>query len=120
MTYTEMKNFLAMLDDPALRMEAVMDFGSHMAPVPATATCYEINGCASHAEICRDGNRFYGVADSALVRGIIAILTAMVDGRTPDEIRNMDIAGEFASLNINLGAGRMSGLNSMIRFLQNL
>jgi len=120
MTYDEMKNLLAIMDDPAMRMEAVMDFGAHMPQPPKSASCHEISGCASRAEICRDGNRFYGSADSALVRGIIAILTAMVDGRTPDEIRKMDIAGEFAGLNINLGAGRMSGLNSMIRFLQNL
>lgn len=120
MKYSEMKNLLSMLDDPVSRMEAVMDFGAHMQPVPDGAKCHEIEGCASRAEICILGNRFYGAADSALVRGIVAILTAMVDGRNADEIRQMDIAGEFARLNINLGAGRMSGLNSMIRFLQNL
>ena len=120
MTYEEMKKILTGLDDPTLRLEAVMDFGANMTPVPKDAICYEIAGCASRAEICRDGNHFYGSADSALVRGIIALLTAMVDGRSSPEIRKMDIDGEFASLGINLGAGRMSGLNSMIRFLQNL
>jgi len=44
----------------------------------------------------------------------------MVDGKRADEIRRMDIAGEFAGLHLTLGAGRMNGLNSMIRFLQNL
>ncbi len=120
MTYQQMKNILQMLDNPADRLEAVMDFGTHMAPVPDTARCYEIDGCASVAEICVDGVRFYGRADSALVRGIVAILTAMVDGRDADEIKKMDIVGEFASLNLILGAGRLNGVNSMIRFLQNL
>ncbi len=36
------------------------------------------------------------------------------------EIKKMDLAGEFASLNLNLGAGRLNGVNSMIRFFQNL
>ncbi len=120
MTYIDMKNILAATDDPVMRLECVMDFGAHLAPVPAGAVCSEIDGCASRVEICRAGNNFFAVADSAIVRGIAAILVAMVDGRTPDEIRAMDLAGEFASLNLNLGAGRLGGVNSMIRFLQNL
>lgn len=120
MTYQEMKNLLGMLPDAAQKLEMVMDFGAHMPSPPAVAKCHEIDGCASRAVICRDGVHFYGDADSALVRGIVAIITAMVDGKTPDEIREMDIAGEFASLDINLGAGRLNGVNSMIRFLQNL
>ena len=55
-----------------------------------------------------------------LVRGIVAIIVAMVDGKNNDEIRKMDIKGEFGRLNLNLGSGRTNGVNSMIRFLQNL
>jgi sulfur transfer protein SufE len=44
----------------------------------------------------------------------------MVDGKTAQEIKNMDLLSEFQSLNLNLGAGRLNGVNSMIRFLQNL
>lgn len=120
MQYADMKKMLSMLDDPAQKLEMLMDFGAHMDVAPDAAVCGEIVGCASYAEICRVGNRFYGRADSAIVRGIVAILTAMVDGKTPAEIRNMDLSGEFESLNLNLGAGRLGGVNSMIRFLQNL
>lgn len=120
MTYTEMKNILATVDDPVEKLELVMDFGTHMPPVPDSAVCSDIVGCASWAQICRDGNRFYGRADSGLVRGIVAIITAMVDGKGPDEIKKMDLAGEFAALNLNLGTGRLGGVNSMISFLQNL
>ncbi len=120
MTYDEMKNMLLMTDDPVARLELVMDFGAHLASVPNDAQCTEIVGCASFVQICRRENNFYGVADSALVRGIVAIIVAMVDGKGADEIKKMDIAGEFASLGLSLGAGRLSGVNSMIRFLQNL
>ena len=120
MKYAEMKNMLMMVNDPVQKLEMVMDFGAHMPKVPEMAVCNEIQGCASFAEICRVGNRFYGRADSGIVRGIVAIITAIVDGKSPDEIKKMDLAGEFASLDINLGAGRLNGLNSMIRFLQNL
>ncbi len=120
MTYLDMKNMLNISDDPVQKLELVMDFGRTLSDVPMGAKCTEIVGCASFVELCRDGNRFYGRADSALVRGIVAIIVAMVDGKTPTEIKNMDIGAEFASLNLNLGAGRLGGVNSMIRFLQNL
>lgn len=120
MTYDEIKRNLDMIDDPVEKLEMVMDFGAQLPPVPDDAVCSDIVGCASRVQICRAGNRFYAVADSGMVRGIVAILIAIVDGCMPDEIRKMDLAGMFADLNINLGAGRLNGVNSMIRFLQNL
>ena len=120
MTYDEIKQILSIISDPVEKLEMVMDLGAHIAPVPDNAVCSEISGCASRVEICRVDNHFYGVADSALVRGVVAIIISMVDGKTPDEIKQMDLSQMFADLNINLGAGRLNGVNSMIRFLKNL
>ena len=120
MTYDEIKNLLAIVSDPATKLEMVMDIGARLLPVPDGATCNEITGCASRVEICQLGNRFYGSADSAIVRGIVAIMIAMVDGKTNAEIKQLDLLGMFNALNLNLGAGRLNGVNSMIRFLQNL
>ncbi len=121
MSYDEMKKLLMLVENPADKLEMLMDIGAHVAPVPQGAQCFDIAGCVSWAQICiADNNKFYGRADSAIVRGVVAVLTAMVDGRTLDEIREMDIAGEFESLGLQLGAGRLNGVNSMIRFLKNL
>lgn len=120
MTFDEIKNILSAVSDPATKLEMVMDFGHQMAPVPDGAVCTEIKGCTSRAAICRVGNRFYGDADSAIVRGIVAIMIAIVDGKTPDEIKNMDLEKMFSSLHLQLGAGRLNGVNSMILFLHNL
>lgn len=120
MTYAEIKNNLDMLTEPVDRLEMVMDIGRSLTDVPNGAVCNEIVGCASRVQICRVGNNFYATADSVLVRGIVAILISIVDGHTPDEIRAMDLHKMFADLNLNLGAGRINGVNSMIRFLQNL
>lgn len=120
MTFAEIKNILGAIENPVEKLEMVMDLGRMLEAVPEGAVCTEIHGCASRVEICVLKNHFYAVADSALVRGIVAILIAMVDGKSPQEIKQMDIAGEFSALDINLGAGRLNGLNSMIRFLQNL
>ena len=97
-----------------------MDIGRQLPPVPAGAVCTEITGCSSFVQICRDGNNFYGTADSAVVRGIVAVFISIVDGKTPDEIRNMDLEKMFADLKINIGAARLNGVNSIIRFFRNL
>ena len=87
MTYENMKNLLQITDDPVQKLELVMDFGKNLQSVPETAVCTEIQGCASFVQICRDGNNFYATADSVLVRGIVAIIIAMVDGKSADEIK---------------------------------
>lgn len=120
MMYADMKKMLDMMPDAASRLEMVMDFGRTLTPAPSDAECSEISGCASWVQICRRGTHFYGAADSALVRGIVAIIIAMVDGKSPDEIRKMNLRAEFAALNLQLGAGRLGGVNSMISFLENL
>ncbi|MBO4745808.1 MAG: SufE family protein [Alphaproteobacteria bacterium] len=91
MNFEQIKKLLEMIDDPVARLEAVMDIGKGLAPIPDDAECHEILGCTSFVQICRRGNSFSGRADSAIVRGIVAIMLSMVDGRTPDEIRQMDL-----------------------------
>lgn len=120
MTYVDIKNILSSIVDPVEKLEMVMDLGRNLAPVPDGAICNEIVGCASRVEICQLDGRFYGRADSALVRGIVAILIAMTQGKSVEEIKHLDILGEFSSLNINLGVGRLNGLESMVRFFHNL
>ena len=120
MKFEDIKKLLSMIDDPAEKLEAVMDIGKTLLVPPSDAQCTEILGCASFVQICRHGNNFFGTADSMLVRGIVAIILSMVDGHTADEIRNMPLDIWFRDLNINVGAARLNGVNSMIRFLKNL
>ena len=120
MTYQEIKYALSLIENPVDKLEMVMDFGKTLVPVPGGADCKEIMGCASFVKICRYKGRFYGVADSGMVRGIVAIILSMVDGKTVDEIKQFDFAKEFDSLNLNFGASRLNGIQSMISFFQNL
>ncbi len=120
MKYNDIKNALALIEDPVDKLEFVMDFGKSLEPVPDDAKCSEIFGCASFVQICEKGGRFYGHADSMMVRGIVAIILAMIDGKTVAEIKKMDLFDEFSSLNLNFGAGRLNGIQSMISFFKNL
>ena len=120
MTYEEIKKSLSLLTNPSDKLEMVMDLGKDLALVPDNAKCTEILGCASFVEICEKDGFFYGRADSMMVRGIVAIILAMVNGKSIEEIRKLDILSEFNSLNLQFGASRLNGIQSMISFFHNL
>ncbi|MCL1785680.1 MAG: SufE family protein [Alphaproteobacteria bacterium] len=121
MTYDEIKNILSQITDPVERLEFVMDIGKSLAPIPEGMNPCEIKGCASRVEIYRDAdNNYFGTADSAIVRGLVAIILSMVQGKSPDEIKGMNLENEIAALDLQLGAGRMNGVHGIISFLKGL
>lgn len=120
MTFDEIKQNLSLIADPVEKLEFVMDLGKELSPVPENAKCNEIFGCASFVQICEQNGRFYGIADSAMVRGIVAIILSLVDGKNVTEIKKIDLMSEFNALNLNFGASRLNGINSMISFFKNL
>ncbi|MDR1826170.1 MAG: SufE family protein [Rickettsiales bacterium] len=113
MGFEEIKSLLTGIDDPAIKLEVLMDIGKTLPPIPAGETGIEIKGCASRVEIFRDKfGKFYGAADSALVRGIVAVLLSIAEERSD--------FSEFGKLNLNLGAARLTGTASMIEYLKTL
>ena len=120
MKYIDIKKSIALISDPVEKLELVIELGKTLEPVPKDAKCNEIFGCASFVQICEKDGHFYGQADSLMVRGIVAIILAMVEGKSTDEIKKIDLLGEFNSLNLNFGAGRLNGIQSMVSFFKNL
>ena len=120
MNYEQIKQSLSLIQNPIDKLDMVIELGKKLPKVPDSAVCTEIMGCASFVQICRDGNKFYGVADSLMVRGIVAIILAMVDGKSIKEIKELDIMAEFKVLDLNFGAARLNGIQSMISFFKNL
>lgn len=101
------------IDDPVQKLELVMDLGKELSPIPENAACTEVLGCASRVQICRVDDVFYGTADSAMVRGIVAIILTMVN----DDVKN--IRAEFDSLNLNFGTSRLNGIEGIIKLVNN-
>ncbi|MCL2017758.1 MAG: SufE family protein [Alphaproteobacteria bacterium] len=121
MTFAEIKNILSQIPDPAEKLEFVMELGKDLPPIPVGVRAFEVRGCASRVDIYRDSdNNYFGSADSALVRGIVAVILSMVRGKPVDEIRKMNLAGQFADLKLVLGTGRMNGVSGIISFLESL
>jgi sulfur transfer protein SufE len=113
MTYSEIKSLLLGISDPVMRLEAVMDIGRQLPPIPRGKKGVEIKGCSSHVEIWRDNRgRLHGSTDSALVRGIAAVLVSMKEAGA-----DLD---DFPKLGLGLGAARLNGAASMIEYLRSI
>jgi len=120
------------LDDWEDRYRHVIELGKAMpglddaVKVPAT----KVDGCASQVWILPqiEGQgadatfRFQGDSDAMIVRGLIAILHALYDGLSVEEVIKVDAGGELARLGLNdhLSSQRSNGLRAMIERIRTL
>lgn len=124
--FQEIVETFEFLEDWEDRYRHVIDMGKAMPPlddafrVPAT----KVDGCASQVWIVPeiDGSgpgavfRFRGDSDAMIVRGLIAILGALYNGRTVADVAATDAQAAFARLGLDqhLSAQRSNGLRAMI------
>ena len=114
------------LEDWEDRYRHVIEMGKAMDPledafrVPAT----KVDGCASQVWIVpqvQDGVfSFRGDSDAMIVRGLVAVLTALYNGLTVAEVQAVDAHAEMARLGLNehLSAQRSNGVRAMIARIQ--
>lgn len=124
--FDELAETFEFLDDWEDRYRHVIDMGKAMPPledalkVPAT----KVDGCASQVWLVPkvDGNgpdalfHFRGESDAMIVRGLIAVLIALYNGRTVSEVGKVDPIAELGRLELNdhLSAQRSNGLRAMV------
>ncbi|PLS20292.1 SufE family protein [Neptunicoccus cionae] len=130
--FQEIVETFEFLDDWEDRYRHVIDMGKAMPPldealrVPAT----KVDGCASQVWIVPhiEGNgpdavfTFQGESDAMIVRGLIAILSALFNNVTVQQVVDTDAAAAFAQLGLDqhLSAQRSNGLRAMIVRIQSL
>ena len=117
---------MAFLDEWEDRYRYVIDLGRDMPPMPEALKTPQtkVDGCASQVWIAprREGDRlrFEGDSDAMIVRGLIAVLRALYDGRRPDEMLAIDAPAAFARLGLDqaLSSQRSNGLRAMVTRLR--
>ena len=126
--FEEIAEDFEFLDDWEDRYRHVIELGKAMEPlddalkVPAT----KVHGCASQVWMVpdiRDGVfRFRGDSDAMIVRGLIAVLAALYNGLTPEEVLKVDALAEMARLGLDqhLSAQRSNGLRAMVERIRKL
>ena len=115
-----------LLDDWEDRYRYLIELGRALAPLAESerSEANKVRGCASQVwlatrvEAGNAGARLHirGDSDAHIVKGLIAVLLAMTDGRKAEEILGVDAHKAFAELGLaeHLTPQRSNGFASMV------
>lgn len=127
MSLEEIRTNFELLDEWEDRYRYVIELGRALSPLDDAfrTDATKVRGCASQVWLVSRTEgasgptaliSFAGDSDALIVRGLIAILLAAVEGKTAGEVAAMDLPAIFAQLGLseNLTPQRSNGLASMI------
>lgn len=110
----------------------LIDLGRELPPMPETLKTEEtrVQGCQSKVWVVAETSQKEGQphiallvdSDSAIVKGLIAVLWQVFSGYTPQEILSFDVEGLLKRLELeeHLSMNRRNGLFSMIQRIRSL
>jgi cysteine desulfuration protein SufE len=110
------------------RYKYIIELGKELPAMDAADHVDEnlIRGCQSKVWLSsesREGRLYFNVdSDAFIVKGLLAIVLAAYNGKTPAQVRAFDIQGFFESIDLmrHLSTTRGSGLQSMVARIQSL
>jgi len=119
---------LSFFDSWEDRYKYIIDLGKELPALPPEHRTESnlVRGCQSQVWLThrQGGGRLYFEADSDafIVRGLLGVVLAAYNGRTPQEIQAFDITAYFDSLNLlkHLSATRGNGLQAMVQRIKAL
>ena len=127
MSIDAIRSDFALLDDWEDRYRYVIELGRSLPPLPEAlrTEAHKVRGCASQVWLASDTGSapgkpailtFQGDSDAHIVRGLIAILFALYQGRTAEEILKLNARAVFAELGLgeHLTQQRSNGFFSMV------
>lgn len=128
-TLSEIQDNLSFCENDEERFSYIIDLGKQLSPYPDDQKDedHKIYGCSSTIwfsyTIGTDNKcHFLFASDALIVRGLLSIVTAIFDGKTPAEIQSTDTDAIFAALGLNstLSNQRQVGLSSVIKRIKSL
>jgi cysteine desulfuration protein SufE len=113
------------LDDWEQRYQYLVELGERLPPLPDELKTEEnwVKPCMStvhvSAEAVPDSSgliRFRGDCDTAIIKGVLALLIDLLSNRTLDEIRGLDVDGLFRRLQLqeHLSPNRHVGIFAIV------
>ena len=121
-TQKEIVEEFSVFDDWLDRYNYLIELGNELPEIdPQYKTNeYLINGCQSkvwlHADQIEGKLIFSADSDAIIVKGIVALLVKVMNGRTPEEIVNNDLFFiDEIGLSQNLSPTRSNGLLAMVK-----
>ncbi|MCY1292003.1 Cysteine desulfuration protein SufE [compost metagenome] len=105
------------------RARLLMQWGERLEPLSTAerSDANRVHGCESQVWLIgeqQDGHwHFRAASDARLIRGLLAVLLARVDGLPADELQGLDLADWFSQLGLarHLSPSRSNGLNTVLQ-----
>ena len=122
MTVDELLETFSFFDDWEDKYRFIIDLGKDLDGLPESDKIDDnlIRGCQSQVWLTHtsdaDGLTFSMDSDAHIVRGLIAVVLVIVDGRQASEIKRLDIETVFEQLDLlaHLSVTRGNGLRAMV------
>lgn len=110
------------------RARLLMQWGERLEPLGdgERGDANRVHGCESQVWLVgemRDGHwHFRAASDARLIRGLLAVLLARVDGLSGPELATLDLADWFNQLGLarQLSPSRSNGLNAVLKKMAEL
>lgn len=125
-TFDEIVSNFDMLDEWEDRYRYLIELGREMPALPPDAhtDANKVQGCASQVWLDTQPEKrgpetalvFAGDSDAHIVKGLVALLVALLSGKSTADILATDALGEFGKLGLaqHLTPQRSNGLASMV------
>ena len=122
MTLDELVETFSFFDDWEDKYRFIIDLGKDLGGLAESdkVDAHLIRGCQSQVwltyKAAADELTFKMDSDAHIVRGLIAVVLMIVDGRKASEIQQLDIEGAFGQLDLlaHLSVTRGNGLRAMV------
>lgn len=110
------------------RTRLLMQWGECLEPLSEAERTpdHQVQGCESHVWLVaepRDGRwHFRATSDARLLRGLLAVLLARVDGLNSQALAQLDVADWFGQLGLSrqLSPSRSNGINAVLQRIREL
>lgn len=129
-TIDELLEEFDFLGDWEERCDFLIDLGFELPPMPETekTEVNRVHGCQSMVWLTTDlqeseGRKVLRInadSDALIVKGLIAVLLAIYQNRTPEEVLKIDVKDYFSRLQLDkyLSTQRKNGLMGMVERVQ--
>jgi cysteine desulfuration protein SufE len=127
-TQEVLENF-ELLDDWESRYAYLVELGEALPPLDDAYRTEDnrVHGCVSKVWVRAVADpddparlRYIGDCDTAIIKGVLALLIELMSGHTPEEIETLDIDGLFDELKLgeNLSPNRHFGIYAVVDLMK--
>ncbi len=125
----EISDIFELLDDWEQRYQYLVELGEKLPAMPARYKTEDnrVKGCMSQVwvqawadEAAPEKLHYYGDCDTSIIKGVLALLIQLVEGRSAEQIEQLDVDDIFERLNLaeHLSPNRHVGIYAIVDLMK--